>query len=562
MKIKMNSMVFRLTVIMIAILLIATSVVGMLSFFLNRQEVITLNAEKALSISKTIAANVDPKQFVQIMQSNEKNDYYEEFKRFLDDTYVKNDLFYLYVIDKKYDENVYYFAEGYNPNDTKGLPEIKLGEGEGVENFSQEIFDTIETGTDSISDVYSTEEYGSMVSGYAAILDKNGNVIGAVGVDINVDDVFAASNRFGFILIGLVALMCAVTGFLLKWYISEFVGRPIIKLTSIADRISKGDINVSFTKRGNDEIGSLIESFSQIIESTRQQTEVLEALSKGDLTAPVMPRCEHDVMSEAIIKTISNLNKMFAEINQSTFEVSAVSKNIADGAHNLAQGSTEQAVTLEELSRSIDTVAAQTKQNTEMSEKSAKLAEQIKKSALTGIEFMERLIFAVNEINKASSQIISVINSIDAIAAQTNILSVNASIEAARTGEQGKGFAVVANEVRSLALKSAELAKNSAVMIGDSIEKTGQGVEIADKTYKILLEIADEIKESSLISGEIAKYSDKQKSAIEEINIGISQVSQVVNQNSNTAEKSAEASEQMHSQANVLETLVSQFKLK
>ncbi len=189
------------------------------------------------------------------------------------------------------------------------------------------------------------------------------------------------------------------------------------------------------------------------------------------------------------------------------------------------------------------------------------LAGQINTSAKKGSQQMKSMIDAVKQINESSLSISKVIKVIDDIAFQTNILALNAAVEAARAGQHGKGFAVVAEEVRNLAKKSSDSARDTGVLISNSMEKTELGVKIADETYAALAEIVSGIEESNQIVVEIARSSEKQSDTISLINTEINQVAQVVQQNSATAEQSAAASEEMSSQAEVLEKLVLQFEL-
>jgi len=234
---------------------------------------------------------------------------------------------------------------------------------------------------------------------------------------------------------------------------------------------------------------------------------------------------------------------------------------IASGAQELAQGATEQASTVEELSSSMSEISSQTRENAEMASKASLLADQIKKNAEKGSTQMSEMMEAVKKIHQSSQSISKVIKVIDDIAFQTNILALNAAVEAARAGNAGRGFAVVAEEVRNLASKSAEAAKDTGSLITDSMEKANLGERIAGETSKSLEEIVKGIIESSAIIGEIAERSEGQYRNIEQVNRGVEQVAQVTQQNSATAQESAAASNEMSKQSVLLEELIEQFQL-
>jgi methyl-accepting chemotaxis protein len=235
---------------------------------------------------------------------------------------------------------------------------------------------------------------------------------------------------------------------------------------------------------------------------------------------------------------------------------------VADGAQSLAQGSTEQAASIEELSGSIAEIANRTKANAAIAVSTSELAEVIRANAEKGSRQMDEMIGAVGRISEASISISKIIKTIDDIAFQTNILALNAAVEAARAGQHGKGFAVVAEEVRNLASKSAEAAKDTGAMIQNSMEKAEFGARIAAETAASLTEIVTGINESTQLVAEIARASEEQSLGISQINSGIDQVAQVVQQNSATAEESAAASEEMSSQSDMLQQLIAKFRLK
>ncbi|MDU5949175.1 MAG: methyl-accepting chemotaxis protein, partial [Paenibacillus macerans] len=203
-----------------------------------------------------------------------------------------------------------------------------------------------------------------------------------------------------------------------------------------------------------------------------------------------------------------------------------------------------------------------TKLNAQNANEANKLAADSKNSALQGNEQMKDMLAAMREINDASSNISKIIKVIDEIAFQTNILALNAAVEAARAGQHGKGFAVVAEEVRNLAARSANAAKETTDMIEGSIDKVQEGTRIADQTAAALQSIVGDIEKVANLVGDIAMASTEQAAAITQINQGISQVSQVIQTNSATSEESAAASEELSSQAALLKQQVAQFKLK
>ncbi|XQR04621.1 methyl-accepting chemotaxis protein [Acetobacterium wieringae] len=190
------------------------------------------------------------------------------------------------------------------------------------------------------------------------------------------------------------------------------------------------------------------------------------------------------------------------------------------------------------------------------------LSTTAQEKAQKGNDSMRQLQASMDEINQASGNISKIIKVIDDIAFQTNILSLNAAVEAARAGQHGKGFAVVAEEVRSLAARSAEAAKETTVLIEGSVKKTEGGNAIADETAIALEEIVEEITKAAQLVQEIAEASNDQATNITQINLGVDQVSQVVQGNTATAEQSAAASEELSGQSQLLKEMISRFKLK
>jgi methyl-accepting chemotaxis protein len=301
-----------------------------------------------------------------------------------------------------------------------------------------------------------------------------------------------------------------------------------------------------------------------IIEPVQEAANVLDELANGNLSVSVKGnyKGDHAKIKNALNETINTFNEVLGDINNASSQVAAGARQISDSAQALSQGTTEQASSVEQLSASMEEIANQTKLNAKNAEQANLLALESKNGASEGNEQMRNMLQAMGAINESSSNISKIIKVIDEIAFQTNILALNAAVEAARAGQHGKGFAVVAEEVRNLAARSANAAKETTVLIEGSIKKVEDGTRIANLTADALNRIVEGITQASALVGEIAVASSEQAAGIAQVNQGIIQVSDVVQSNSATSEESAAASEELSRQAELLREQVSRFKLK
>jgi len=307
-------------------------------------------------------------------------------------------------------------------------------------------------------------------------------------------------------------------------------------------------------------MNNTMEAFAAPIE---EASKILGEFERGDLTVAMTGeyRGEYNKIKTSLNTAIAAINDIISNITTSANQVSTGSKQISDASQSLSQGSTEQACTVEELSSSISEIAAQTRQNASSAMQANEITSATKSEGALGNEKMTQLLDSMGKINESSKNISKIIKTIDDIAFQTNILALNAAVEAARAGQHGKGFAVVAEEVRNLAGKSAQAAKETTALIEDSIGKVESGTKIANETAGMLSKIVESAQKSAALVGNIAAASNEQATAITQIDTGISQVSNVVQTNSATAEECAASSEELSGQAIVLNQMVAKFKL-
>ncbi len=399
--------------------------------------------------------------------------------------------------------------------------------------------------------------YGAQLTGILNdMFSQNMTVAGE-----NSNDITQIASRSLIILVifCVLAIVCATA---LVLTISRSMGSTLDNIGNAAKEIALGNLDVDINYDVKDEIGRLVVAFNKIISSSKVLQNTSEAMANGDLTVAVSNRSDKDAMNIATNKMIDTLNLVLNKIKNTTNQVSNGAVQISGDSNQLAQSAAQQAIEVENLLAAVTNMLEKTKENSNMANDAAELAESIKSNAEKGSYHMDNMMQAVKEINEASQSISKVIKVIDDIAFQTNILALNAAVEAARAGQHGKGFAVVAEEVRNLAAKSAEAAKDTGVLIANSMEKAQLGAQIAQETSSSLNEIVAGINESTVIVSAIAQSSEAQTNEIGYINQGIKQVSASIDQNKISAVESAGVADTIRDQSEVLEDLISQFKLK
>jgi methyl-accepting chemotaxis protein len=344
--------------------------------------------------------------------------------------------------------------------------------------------------------------------------------------------------------------------------VNRSILRPIAELREFTHRVSSGDISPVEVSQRQNEVGDLEHDFEEMVSAIYEQAQHLDQIAGGDYTVTVPVRSDKDIMNKAINSMAESSSNMISKIRVSASHVASSSQMIAQASQNLAMGANEQAGKIEECTDAISNIQSMAEENAKTA---AEAMEQVRDSGrLMGecSHAMGNMLTAMQSIDDKSKDISKIIRVIDDIAFQTNLLALNAAIEAARAGEAGKGFAVVADEVRQLASKSAEAAKGTAELIAGSSRSVAEGNTIVQSVNESLQAVSS-ISERNIASIEALRASSAHQSeAMEDVTATIMQLSAVVQSNSETAEETAASSQEMSTQSSVLDQLVANFKLK
>ena len=386
----------------------------------------------------------------------------------------------------------------------------------------------------------------------------------------NENNIIAIGNSM-MTTLGVLMGVAICMSVLLTALLTKSIVKPLIPLATFMKKagttgdiaLSRDDIDIigKYAKI-EDEIGEAISGSAVFVKRITEVSEILDIIAKGDLSSEIEALSDRDVLGMSLIKMTGNLSNMFSEINESANQVSNGSKQVADGAQSLAQGATEQAASVEEISSAIAEINSMAKGNTQSATEALEEVEQAGQLMGVCMEQMEQMLEAIRTIDEKSQSISRTTKVIDDIAFQTNILALNAAVEAARAGQQGKGFAVVAEEVRNLASKSADAAKETGTLIESSSQSVSDGSKIVEKVRESLQAVAALAQQNAAKIADVQTVSAQQSDTMEHINVGINQVAQVVQQNSATAQQSAAASQEMSGQSAMLDELIRQFNLR
>ncbi len=410
--------------------------------------------------------------------------------------------------------------------------------------------------------------YNDLTEKVQDILIKIGNASSSAATDeYTLSAVVGISSTLVVVAIFIVALLFSTR---IRKSIVRIIVQPVEQLEAAAAMLRKGELNVDITYTSDDEFGSLAsnlrESCHALHEIVSDAGYILTEMSNGNFD--IATKIEDQYVGEfvSLITAMRKLNRQLDEtlrsINTASDQVAIGSSQLAESAQSLAEGATEQAGAIEELTATIENVTNTASNTAKSAESAAAMAKEAQDNAAKSQADLAELTEAMQRISETSLEIQNIIGDIEDIASQTNLLSLNASIEAARAGDAGRGFGVVADQIGKLADDSAKSAVNTRELIAKAIQEVENGNAITKKTVAVLNDILESMKLFATSAEASNEDSKNMARMLEEIEKAIEQISEVVQSNSASAEETSATSEELSAQSETLKELVSKFKLR
>ena len=345
---------------------------------------------------------------------------------------------------------------------------------------------------------------------------------------------------------------------------------PLGKLAEESDKLAEGNFDIKVSYAQEDEIGRLVKSFNNIVKRLTYVVSDLQAklgaFAQGDFATEIKEDENYKGDFRPILNSLqeisTSLNSTLKNVHTSSSEVSSSAEQVSSMAQRISEGTTKQAASSAELSKTMEDITEQIRHTTKQAEKAQQLGVVSGSHVETSNQKMTDMQGAMEEITEKSKEISKIIKTIDDIAFQTNILSLNAAIEAARAGEAGKGFAVVADEVGNLAKKSQEAAQNTSLLIEETIGAVQKGAKFTEETAEALHSVSESTNQVNDLIEEISKASEEESAGVSRLSDGLQEISAVVQENSATAEESAATAEELSAQANLMNDLIDKFKVR
>jgi methyl-accepting chemotaxis protein len=349
------------------------------------------------------------------------------------------------------------------------------------------------------------------------------------------------------------------------------ITKPVNELMQVSKNLKNGLLKTDIEYKAKDELGVLADEFRETLLTLNNYitdiSYVMREMAEGNFRAELTQKFKGDFKGDfkeieaSMNRFIKDMQATLSQFNSAVEQVSGAAVQVSDASATLAHGATEQAGSISEISNRVREIKEQVEENSKNSQQANHITVEATAAIENSNQKMQNLLSVMYDINRNSNEIIKIIKTIEDIAFQTNILALNAAVEAARAGEAGKGFSIVAEEVRNLATKSSEAAKNSTFLIESSTSSISEGVHYAEETASDLIDVVEMVKASSSAVTQIASASVQQSDLISQISANLLMISTAVDNNSAISEESAAAAEELSSQAKFMEKMIGMFHL-